>query len=86
MGVMTDRKYITWEECVARGWFSRSMWKSKGILIRDDAAPKDYAWKPVVRTSYPVFSEDRGTPIVKRAKAVAVPDLSMGDLFRGGRL
>lgn len=77
---MTARKYVTWEECVARGWYSRTWWKSKGIAIPEDAQPRDHAWKPAQRKSYPVFSEDQGTPILKKGKLPPVlPDT--GDLF-----
>lgn len=66
---MTAPKYIRYDDAAARGWFSRSEWKRRKILIPDDAEPRDHIWRPLSRDTYPVFAEEQGTPILPKRPA-----------------
>lgn len=71
---MTARKYISWEDAVVRGWYSRTWWKAKGVVIPADAVPKDVAWKPAQKKTYPLFFEDQGTKVPKKSAVTAAID------------
>lgn len=76
---MTDPKYIRYEDAAAKGWFSRTEWRRRKILIADDAKPRDHVWRPASREAYPVFSEEQGTPILPKRQPKASADERQAD-------